>query len=1026
MTTASTTHSDMSSHSSVAAPKNRNPRRSRHNVLVDDAAPWLSAPINVGADWTPLGVPTTTVVAAVSKVRPNSPQLVRPTTPTTTTATSPSRGSAVSRARWSTTVPVTVQSVRHRKKNSHNSHAMATTTAADATGARTLGSSDSDKEQRPPVVLPENGTSSIRAKSERGGVQSRDPSPVRRPGRHHGQSSSVRQVDTAGPVLGWATSTTPPMSPRSSQHRSASSTLEGATNKNRHGRHERPPCETPPDAVLLPPPTRRESRHKRRASATTSPPTDQITVTASSPPSNRGRSASRPTVATPVLEVVTSRHNSRGRYNREEVPVETSTERSRSSSRPRPLLTAEAATAAAPLRSGGSSRRSSSQPPRPAAAAASIAAQSSRERSTSRTRPASSTTTTASERSRGRSSSSSSRHVGGGSKGGATRSRSSSSTRTSQSLHPRSSRPSAADHHHRSRSASLTRMAASPSAAHASSASFHRPHQRPPSTYRTRQELRGHTKAAPSSRNSGGTGGNPSSQGSVGSHGRTSPMPRHRSQSESDVPSLASTRSWKGWNHFDLTLSNGGSSSGAASGPLLPDNGKSKHKRATLLEKLFGDSVEKPNEILLPSNQPQQSMSLSNGYRMAEAGPQKIRPRILLAATVYHNTATNLWIATINTNQRGVAKNPATANKFLKAFSFATEREARESAIANAPPKMMPFSESPLCFGCHGKFAVFRRAAHCRNCGVCVCSSCSTSWPMKMIPATYNLKHESAVKICRTCHSLHVLFKRALLHGDWEEAIGLYETGNVNLRTPFAVSNKKEEVMHPVHCAAEGGNLHLLRWLTEEHFCPITVHNTKAIKRGGGGNFPDHGDDTSILTSKGRSVLSIAMENLKVDMMRYLVVERSVSVYECKDVKSALAALEAALTTVSCPTSPYDIAATSRTGRDIPSFTRWDRACFDDASETSSLGEDDGHFYNQHNADTESVSRRSRTNTTPTSSINGGGGAGAGECIICFDRKINSVATPCGHQVCCLECCSTLTSCPVCNGAATFIKIFRP
>jgi hypothetical protein len=709
--------------------------------------------------------------------------------------------------------------------------------------------------------------------------------------------------------------------------------------------------------------------------------------------------------------------------------------RSRSSSRPRPSRTTTTTTTAeamaAPLRSG-TSRRSSSQPPRPA----SVATQSSsRERSTSRTRPASTITTTASVRSRGRSSSS---HAVQGGGGGGARSRSSSSTRTSQSLHHRSSssssRPTTADQQNRSRSrsASLTRMAASPSAAPAtsSSSSFHRPHQRPPSTYRTRQELRGHTKAAPLS---GGTGGNHSScQGSVGggsSHGRTSPLPRNRSQSESDVPSLAS-RSWKGWNHFDLALSNGGSSSGgAASGPLLPDNGKSKqHKRATLMEKLFGDSVEKQHEALLPNHQPPQSISLSNGYRMTdEAGPHAtIRPRILLAATVYHNTATNLWIATINTNQRGVAKNPATANKFLKAFSFATEREARESAIANAPPKMMPFSESPVCFGCHVKFAVFRRAAHCRNCGVCVCSSCTTTWPMKMIPATYNLKHESAVKICRSCHSLHVLFKRALLHGDWEEAVALYETGNVNLRSPFAVSSKKEEVMYPVHCAADGGNLHLVRWLIEEHFCPITVHNTKATKRGGGGHFPDHGNDSSILTSKGRSVLSIAMENLKVDMMRYLVVERSVSVYECKDVKSALAALEAALSTVSCPLSPYDIASTSRTGRDIPSFTRWDRSCFDDASETSSLGEDDGHFYNQPNADAESVSRRSRTNTTPTSSINGGGGAGAGECIICFDRKINSVATPCGHQVCCLECCSTLTICPVCNGAATFIKIFRP
>lgn len=413
------------------------------------------------------------------------------------------------------------------------------------------------------------------------------------------------------------------------------------------------------------------------------------------------------------------------------------------------------------------------------------------------------------------------------------------------------------------------------------------------------------------------------------------------------------------------------------SAPLVP------MKPGGIMEKLFGNQVEK--------------RTLTNN--LVGSLNYEIRPRVLLAATVYHNTATSLWITTINTNQRGVAKNPATANKFLKAFSFATEREARESAIANAPPKMVPFNESPMCFCCKGKFAIFRRAGHCRNCGVCICSSCSTTWPAKMIPATYNLKNEAQVRICRSCNALSSSFKKALLDGDLEEAIALYGTGNINLRAPFPTSTKKDELMHPVHCAVQGGNLTILQWLIDDHFCPIKIHragSNKKFKRGNSENL--------ILTSKGRSVLNIALDNLKVDILRYLVVDCGISVQETKDIKTTLRALEAAL-----------FALPSTKGRrpvrpETPGSTRWDAASFDDVSEPSSLGTDD---YND-------LSVAGWSTRSKASSRNGD------SCIICFDRKIDCVATPCGHQVCCLACSQNLSSCPVCNDKGNFIKIFRP
>ena len=464
----------------------------------------------------------------------------------------------------------------------------------------------------------------------------------------------------------------------------------------------------------------------------------------------------------------------------------------------------------------------------------------------------------------------------------------------------------------------------------------------PPSTYRTRQQLLG-----------------------VGS-----PM-RSRTRSEGDAVSIQSSLIDDSNILLDTTF-------GSHTSTM---NGSEKSgKKKTIMEKLFGDQVDKP----VPD-------------RIAGSLGHAIRPRILLAATVYHNTATNLWITTINTNQRGVAKNPSTANKYLKAFSFPTEHEARESAIANAPPKMMPFNESPVCFRCKGQFAVFRRAGHCRNCGVCVCSSCTTSWPSKMIPATYNLKNETQVKVCCSCHSLSRSFKQALLEGDLDEAIALYGTGNINLRTPFPVSNKKDEIMQPIHCAVEGGNLNILRWLIDEHFCPIKTHRAKGKK---GPHM-----DAMIVTSKGRSVLGIASDSMKIDIMRYLVVECGVSIYENKDLKSALAALEAALSvlpeSISQPTARFD----------VPRIARWDHASFDDFSEPSSLGADDIMVDDS----VAGKSARSRASSRNCDS-----------CIICFDRKIDCVATPCGHQIICLECSQNLLSCPVCNDRTNFIKIFRP
>jgi hypothetical protein len=64
-----------------------------------------------------------------------------------------------------------------------------------------------------------------------------------------------------------------------------------------------------------------------------------------------------------------------------------------------------------------------------------------------------------------------------------------------------------------------------------------------------------------------------------------------------------------------------------------------------------------------------------------------------------------------------------------------------------------------------------------------------------MLPMTYNIKREGTIiNVCKACDWLCSAFRLALINGDYDKAIALYETGNLNdLTTPFA--NVKEELL---------------------------------------------------------------------------------------------------------------------------------------------------------------------------------------------------------------------------------------
>lgn len=248
--------------------------------------------------------------------------------------------------------------------------------------------------------------------------------------------------------------------------------------------------------------------------------------------------------------------------------------------------------------------------------------------------------------------------------------------------------------------------------------------------------------------------------------------------------------------------------------------------------------------------------------------PQGMRLRTRELTTVYVNKSksTDLWICRIN------VENPKNKDKqSVKAFSFPSETEARETAYVNAPPKMIKgFQEMTNCFCCEAGFSkLYRRPVNCRNCGVCVCKSCSVSWDKSMLPDTYNTKNCRTVKICMTCDFLNTTFRHALLGGDLMAAKNIYMTGNINLRCAFANVKRGNEVMLPIHCAVAGGNLDAVRWLVDLHHCPIKMINVGNNKRF---------RTILIQTSKGRNVIDLAIDGRRTDVLKYLISEKNLSV----------------------------------------------------------------------------------------------------------------------------------------------------
>ncbi|KAL3936142.1 MAG: hypothetical protein SGBAC_008476 [Bacillariaceae sp.] len=299
---------------------------------------------------------------------------------------------------------------------------------------------------------------------------------------------------------------------------------------------------------------------------------------------------------------------------------------------------------------------------------------------------------------------------------------------------------------------------------------------------------------------------------------------------------------------------------GNASDSSFKEEELEKHKPKNVKEKLFGGGG-KGRDV---------------SQELSVAPDRYIRKREYLPWTVQQNMTTNMWIATVVTDQKAYDEGSKTDQERSKAvFSAKTEREAHETGLAMATPYLQPFKNNPICVMCSSQFAVFNRPHNCRNCGVVVCSKCTVIWSSKRFPSTYQTS-KSTHSVCLACDWSANNFQDAVLQGNLKKAVKLYESGNVNIRSPYISSKKKagQEIMHPIHMSIIGGNVALSRWLCKERYAPVT---TEVKSKGKLKSLP-------IGTSKGRTPLKLAIKLNNHDMLKFLVAELDVSLFE-EDIK---------------------------------------------------------------------------------------------------------------------------------------------
>ncbi len=326
-------------------------------------------------------------------------------------------------------------------------------------------------------------------------------------------------------------------------------------------------------------------------------------------------------------------------------------------------------------------------------------------------------------------------------------------------------------------------------------------------------------------------------------------------------------------------------------------------------------------------------------------------------------------------------------DKTISCGTFKTFSEAEQACLAFAPPEKQDSTrEVTNCAVCHQACGfIKKRKKTCKNCGRWVCPQCSTrKWLRTMLPHTYVLdRSDPMVRICDTCYDTGGNFRQALLQGDESLCKQFHRMGCINLRTPYAIYQNER----PVHCAAHGGNLKILKWLIEDLHCPIFTDAEKKVALGDG---------------MQRSVLGIAARQGHLAIMRYLLFVHNCDIQEVTELPALWRTINALFeeeksrrtdtpqrtdTTPDHMVEPFALA--------IP--------CSDMAFHTPESSSYAGGIVDV----VPSAPLVTEEPTVPFSEEN--------TCAICFENTRNCTLVPCGHFACCYECGQSLTECCICR-----------
>lgn len=226
-------------------------------------------------------------------------------------------------------------------------------------------------------------------------------------------------------------------------------------------------------------------------------------------------------------------------------------------------------------------------------------------------------------------------------------------------------------------------------------------------------------------------------------------------------------------------------------------------------------------------------------------------------------------------------------------------------------------------------------------------------------------------------------------------------------------------------CAVLGGNLKLLTWLVDEHCCPL-----RSIRISDGKQRDNSGSYTPILTSKGRSLLSIALSNKNIGIVRYLVVEKRMllSAEKGLSVETLVENLDLVLRVL-----PEEIMGEQSLDQSETRNMSYTSAT-QNIDNTGPVEQDsmitatcvDGETEDEASGEEVSFLSFLVYMHSTLSALNHTHRFALAKCIICCSNDINCVITPCGHQICCLECSRNISRCPVCSAECEFMRVFKP